>query len=37
VKKTGKTLFLDVVPKIQPTEDFVNAVTALAKQKLELE
>ena len=27
----------DVVPKIQPTEDFVNAVTALAKQKLELE
>lgn len=27
----------DVVPKIQPTEDFINQVVALAKQKLELE
>jgi uncharacterized protein (UPF0332 family) len=27
----------DVVPKIQPTEDFINEVIALAKQKLELE
>ena len=27
----------DVVPKIQPTEDFINQVAALAKQKLELE
>ena len=27
----------DVVSKIQPTEDFINEVTALAKQKLELE
>lgn len=27
----------DVVPKIQPTEDFINEVTLLAKQKLELE
>ena len=24
----------DVVPKIKPTEDFINQVTALAKQKL---
>ncbi len=27
----------DVVPKIQPTEAFINEVTALAKQKLELQ
>ncbi len=27
----------DVVPKIQPTEDFINQVTALAKEKLSLE
>lgn len=27
----------DVVPKIQPTEDFINEVTSLAKQKLELD
>lgn len=27
----------EVVPKIQPTEGFVNTVTALAKQKLETE
>ena len=26
----------DVVPKIQPTEDFVNGITTLAKAKLEL-
>lgn len=26
----------DVVPKIQPTEDFINEVTALARQKLEM-
>ena len=26
----------DVVPKIQPTEDFINQVSTLAKQKLEL-
>ena len=27
----------DVVPKIQPTEAFIDEVTALAKQKLELQ
>ena len=27
----------DVVPKIQPTEDFINQVTSLAKQKIEIE
>lgn len=26
----------DVVPKIQPTENFINEVTALARQKLEM-
>ncbi len=27
----------DVVPEIQPTEVFINEVTALAKRKLNLE
>ncbi len=27
----------DVIPKIQPTENFINEITALAKQKLEIE
>ncbi len=26
----------DVVPKIKPTEDFINQVIALAKQKLSM-
>lgn len=26
----------DVVPKIQPTEDFINQVTALAKEKISI-